>query len=60
MDYKGYWIKTGEYGQVYFWQGGEDNYDAEFDDGRWKDNATGADSIEHAKELIDDLILEQL
>lgn len=60
MDYKGYWINTGEHGEVSFWIGNEGNYDAEWMGDGWRDNATGADSIEHAKEMIDDLILEKI
>jgi len=58
MDYRGYWISTGEYGEVRFWIGDEDNYDASYEEGRWVDNAHHADSIEDAKQQIDDLIFE--
>lgn len=60
MNYKGYWISTGEYGEVSFWIGDKNNYDAEWTGDGWRDNATGADSIEDAKEQIDNLILEQI
>jgi hypothetical protein len=58
MNYRGYWIRTGEYGEVSFWIGDESNYDASYEEGRWVDNATSADSIEDAKKQIDELILE--
>lgn len=59
MDYRGYFISTGEYGEVQFWIGDEGNYDAEWTGDSWRDNATMADSIEDAKQQIDELILEK-
>lgn len=56
VEYRGYKIKSNEYGDgVYFTHG---DYDAEWTGDGWKDNASIADSVEHAMELIDEEIAE--
>jgi hypothetical protein len=55
VEYRGYKIKNQEYGGVYFTKG---DYDAEWTGDNWSDNATSADSVEHAIEMIDQEIAE--
>jgi hypothetical protein len=55
VKYRGYKIRSQEYGGVYFTKG---DYDAEWTGDGWSDNATTADSVEHAIEMIDQEIAE--
>ncbi len=59
MEYRGYFIKEEDFGGFIFWPGDAQGYDAEWTGDGWRDNSNNADSLEHAKEMIDILIFEQ-
>jgi hypothetical protein len=56
VEYRSYKIKQHDYTGFYFTHG---DYDAEWTGDGWSDNATSADSIEHAIELINEEIAER-